>query len=91
MTEPEFLEPYRGNVVVLELGEPYLVIGTLVGWSTQHLSLVEVDLHDRREANSTKDVYLIETKRYGVRANRDRVDIPRRTLVAICHLADIKE
>lgn len=87
----DFLDAYRDAVVVCELAEPYLVIGKLVGWSLQHLTLVEVDLHDHRDANSTKDVYLIETKRYGVRANRERVDIPRHTLVAICHLNDVKE
>jgi hypothetical protein len=87
----DFLDDYSGDLVVCELSDLYIAIGRLVDHSTLHLRLEEVDLHDHREANSTKDVYLIETKRYGIRANRARVDIPRGLLVAICRLDDVKE
>jgi hypothetical protein len=85
----DFLEPFRGQVVVCDLGEYYLVIGTLTAFSADHLELTEADLHDQREANSTKEVYALETQKLGVRANRKRVAVPRRQLVAISLLSDL--
>lgn len=87
----DFIEPYRSMLVVCELNDGYLAIGTLTAYSADHLRLEDVDLHDHKEANSTKDVYLIETRRHGVRANRKKIDIPRSTLVALCALDDIIE
>lgn len=87
----DHLDVYRDQVVVCDLREHYLVIGRLVEVGTSHLRLVEADLHDHREANSTKDVYLIETKKYGVRQNRARIDIPRMNVIAVCLLTDIVE
>ena len=47
------------------------------------------DLHDHREANSTKEVYALESRQIGVRVNRQRVAIPRQQLVAISLLDDL--
>ena len=85
----DFLEPFRGQIVVCDLGEYYLVIGTLTAFSADHLELAEADLHDQREANSTKEVYALETQKLGVRANRKRVVMPRRHLVAVSLLSDL--
>ena len=91
MTMSDHLDVYRDQIVVCDLREHYLVIGRLVEVGADHLRLVEADLHDHREANSTKDVYLIETKKYGVRQNRARIDIPRVNVIAVCLLTDIVE
>lgn len=87
----DFLDEYIGQLVVCDLRESYLAIGILRGYSSEHLRLEGVDLHDHNEANSTKDIYLIETKRYGVRQNRAKLDIPRRLMIAICRLDDVVE
>lgn len=85
----DFLEPFRHRIVVCDLAESYLAIGRLTAFSADHLELADADLHDHREANSTKDVYLIETRKLGVRANRSRVSVPRRQLVAIGLLDEV--
>jgi hypothetical protein len=77
------------QVVVVDLAEQYLVIGTLAEIHESHLVLVDVDLHDHREANSTKDVYLIETRQLGVRVNRRRVVLPRANIIALSRLEDV--
>lgn len=78
-----------GQVVVVDLDESYLVIGMLGGVDGHHLSFTEADLHDHREANCTKDVYLLETRQLGVRFNRKQVAIPRSRVLAISRLEDI--
>jgi hypothetical protein len=87
----DFLTPFLGQTVVCDLGEHHLAIGQLAAVGPDHLSFTEVDLHDHREANSTKDVYLIETRKYGVRVNRKHLAVPRRQLIAICLLTDVAE
>lgn len=89
MTAPDWLEEFRGQTVVCDLADLYLLIGVLDQVGPQHLSFVNADLHDHREANSTKDVYLIETRRFGIRVNRAKVSIPRSTLLAISRLDDL--
>jgi small nuclear ribonucleoprotein (snRNP)-like protein len=78
-----------GQVVVVDLDESYLVIGTLTAVDQHHLSFKEADLHDHGEANCTKDVYLLETRQLGVRFNRKEVAIPRSRVLAISRLEDI--
>ena len=78
-----------GQVVVIDLDESYLVIGTLCTVDAHHLSLSDADLHDHHESNCTKDVYLLETRQIGVRFNRRQVTIPRTRVLAVSRLEDI--
>jgi hypothetical protein len=85
----DWLIALRGQLMVADLDESYLVIGVLAEADGDCLVFTEADLHDHREANCTKDVYLIETLKLGVRANRRRVMVPRRRVVAISKLEDV--
>ena len=85
----DWLKPYVGAAVVCDLDEFYMVIGVLAELGSDHLLFTEADLHDHREANSTKEVYVLETRKLGVRANRKRLAIPLRRLVAISRLDEI--
>ncbi len=84
-----WLQPFVGQQVVADLDAGYLVIGTLVEVGTDHLVFVDADLHDHAEANSTKEVYTLETRKIGIRANRQRVAVPRHRLVALSRLDDV--
>ena len=84
-----WLGDYIGQLVVVDIDQSYLVIGRLVGAASTHLSLAEADLHDHQEANCSKEVYLLESRTLGVRANRARVDIPRHRMLAISRLEDV--
>ncbi len=85
----DWLEPYVGQIVVCDLDEFFLVIGRLETVASDYLAFVDADLHDHREANSTKDVYAIESRAIGVRVNRRRLCVPRARLVAISRLDEI--
>ncbi|HEX3134076.1 MAG TPA: hypothetical protein VHX44_10905 [Planctomycetota bacterium] len=84
-----WLKGLIGQLVVVDLDESYLVIGTLTSVDDHHLSFSEADLHDHHESNCTKDVYLLETRQLGVRFNRKQVAIPRIRVLAISRLEDI--
>ncbi len=85
----DWLRPLIGEVVVADLAEFYLVIGILVAASDAHLEFREADLHDHREANSSKEVYVLESRTIGVRVNRARLWVPRRQVVAISLITDV--
>jgi hypothetical protein len=84
-----WLGAFIGQLVVLDLDQSYLVIGRLVQADSSHLALADADLHDHREANCSREVYLLESRTLGVRANRSRVDIPRHRMLAISRLEDV--
>ena len=88
-TPDDWMRAHVGAVVVADLDELYLVIGTLDAVDAQHLTFTEADLHDHREANCTKEVYLVETRKLGVRSNRRRVGVPRARVLALSRLEDI--
>jgi hypothetical protein len=87
-TTPAWLASFIGQRVVVDLDEHYLVIGTLTAASADHLALSEADLHDHHEANSTKEVYTMESATIGVRANRRAVAVPLARVIAISLLED---
>ena len=89
IVESDWLRSFVGQQVVVDLADSYLVIGTLTEVGPDHLAFTDADLHDHREANSTKEIYVIESRKYGIRANRQRVHLPRRLVIAISRLEDI--
>ncbi len=84
-----WLDAFIGQLVVIDLDQSHLAIGRLVRAEGSHLSLADADLHDHQEANCSKEVYLLESRTLGVRANRTRVDIPRHRMLAISRLEDV--
>ena len=79
----DWLTPYVGKAVVADIDEFFMVLGIVHAVSADCIVFTDADLHDHREANSTKEVYAIESKKIGVRVNRTQVAIPRHRLVAI--------
>ena len=84
-----WLEPFVGQQVVVDLDADYLVLGTLAEVTATTLVFTDADLHDHREANSTKEVYALESRKIGIRVNRVRVTVPLHRLVAISRLEEL--
>ncbi len=94
MTEPgseSFLDSLKGTVIVADLASQYVCLGTLQNFDQGFLELVEADLHDLRDSRATRENYVFDSKRLGIRRNRDRVLIRRDEVVALTRLADILE
>jgi hypothetical protein len=75
-----------GAAVVIDLRSTYVCLGTLAGVSGAFLELEDADLHDFRDGNATREVYVFDAARYGVRRNRARVLVRLDEVVAVARL-----
>jgi hypothetical protein len=83
------LAPLLGQIVVVDLRSTYVCLGTLISCDVQFLELEDADLHDFRDSPATREVYVYDSVRLGIRRNRSRVLIRRDEVVAITRFADI--
>jgi len=91
-TEPfADLQDLIGEDVVVDTKSPLIYIGKLEKITQSAFVLSDVDVHDHSESHTTRDVYLVDTKKLGIRKNRDRAHILAREVVSISRLADIIE
>jgi small nuclear ribonucleoprotein (snRNP)-like protein len=80
-----------GQVVVLDFRSTYVCLGKLVGFDREFLVLHDADLHDLRDSTATREVYVHDSLRLGVRRNRSRTLIRRDEVIAITRFAEIAE
>jgi hypothetical protein len=78
-----------GQVVVVDFRSTYVCLGTLVGLDSQYFELHDADLHDFRDSTASREVYVYDSKRLGIRRNRSRVLVRRDEVVAITRFADV--
>ena len=83
------LQTLKGQVVVIDVEAPYVYAGTLADFDTHHIVLENADVHDLRDAVTTRELYVLETRTHGVRANRKRVLLRQEHLVSISSLDDV--
>ena len=86
-----FLEPLMGQVVVIDCKSSYVCLGTLVAFDGGYLELRDADLHDFRDSTATREVYVYDSVRIGIRRNRERVLLRMDDVVAITRFSDIAE
>ncbi|HEV3121801.1 MAG TPA: hypothetical protein VGY53_07860 [Isosphaeraceae bacterium] len=89
--ETPYLESLKGQAVIIDLRSPYVCLGTLIGWDSLYLELADADLHDFRDSQATREVYVYDSARLGIRRNRARVLVRRDDVVAVTRFADILE
>lgn len=82
---------YLGREVVLDVSSPFVYVGTLSGCDRHCLILENADVHDLRDANSTRELYVLESKRHGVNRNRKRVAVRIAEIVSVSALEDVIE
>jgi hypothetical protein len=83
------LEPLLGHIVIVDLVSSYVCLGTFVAADAQFLELHDADLHDFRDSTATREVYVHDSVRLGIRRNRARVLIRRAEIVAVTKFEDI--
>ena len=88
MIEPA-IEELLGRVVVLDVSSPYVYVGTLTGHDPLYLVLQDADVHDLRDTKTNREIYVLDSKRHGVRANRSRVLVRRHEVVSLSALDDV--
>ncbi len=82
-------ETLVGQVVVIDLTSPFVVLGRLRGVEGPYYVVEEADLHDLRDTATTRDIYVLDAKRHGVNSNRKRVFVRCEGVVGISRLAEV--
>lgn len=85
-----FFEKLIGHEVVLDVIAPYVYLGTLTGYDERYFVLEQADVHDLRDTSTIRELYVLDSRRYGIRTNRDRVLVKRDEIVSLSALADVK-
>ncbi|MBI3272425.1 MAG: hypothetical protein HYZ53_25765 [Planctomycetes bacterium] len=82
---------FHGFNVVIDTRSNFVYIGKVVRSDSWFVELEEVDVHDRSEAHSTNEKYVMEAKKYGVKVNRRAVVVVKEQVVGISRLQDVVE
>jgi hypothetical protein len=82
-------EQLIGREVVVDVTSPYVYLGTLAGAGDKYLVLEHADAHDLRDTNTTRELYVVDSKRLGIRKNRERVLVRIEEIVSISALEDV--
>lgn len=85
------LDSMIGQTVVIDLKSSYVCLGTFVSRDDLYLELNDADLHDFRDSIATREVYVYDSARFGIRRNRARVLIRQDDVVAVTRFQDISE
>lgn len=83
------IEEMVGQKVVVDLRSPFVCLGTLHSFDTDYFDLRDVDFHDLRDSETTRENYVAKSKISGVLRNRKRVLLTRSEVVAVSRLQDI--
>lgn len=82
---------FLNRAVVIDAVSLYVFAGRLIGGDHRYLLLADADVHDLRDSKTTRDEYVLEMRRHGIRANRQRVHVSRDQIVSLSLLADVVE
>lgn len=80
---------FLGRVVVIDTDSQFVILGTLSRVEEQFLVLAGADVHDRRESPSTKEQYVMDARRFGVKPNRKEVSVRKAIVVGVSLLDDV--
>lgn len=78
-----------GREVVLDMASRYVILGKLITYDDRLLVLEDADVHDLRDTSTTREVYVVESKRFGIRTNRARVIVVQSEIVSLSALDDV--
>lgn len=78
-----------GREVVLDTLGPIIYLGTLVAQDDRGFSLENADLHNASEGHATREQYIVESAREGIRVNRRRIFVLRQAVYSISALSDV--
>ncbi len=85
------LDELIGREVVLDATSLFVFVGTLVGQDQRYFTLENADVHDLRDTTTSRELYVLESKRHGIRSNRRRVLVRLEEIVSLSALDDVLE
>ena len=79
-----------GQIVVVDLSSPYVCLGTLARFDRDYLELVNADVHDFRDSQATREVYVLTPRAWASVAIAPAL-IRRAEVIALARLADVTQ
>lgn len=80
-----------GKVVVIDFRSTYVCLGTLKSLDREYYEVHDADLHDFRDSPASREIYVYDSVRLGIRRNRAKVLVRRDEVVAIAAFKDVAE
>ena len=81
---------FKGKKVVLDTRSSWMYIGLLEDVRKDCVVLTDVDVHDNRDISATKEIYILDSKKTGIKSNRQRVFVNLKFVVSFSALEDVK-
>ncbi|MEW6359097.1 MAG: hypothetical protein AB1696_22375 [Planctomycetota bacterium] len=85
------LQEYIGQEVVLDTMSSMVYIGTLQKIGAHFITLTGCDVYDSSESQTRKEVYIHDALKFGIKRNRERVEIRKDQIISISKLSDVTE
>jgi small nuclear ribonucleoprotein (snRNP)-like protein len=85
------IEEFLNQRVVVDLRGEYVCLGTLSRIDDYFLELRNADMHDLRDSDSTREIYVAASRATGIKRNRRSVLLVRAEIVAVTRLEDVVE
>ena len=85
------MKEFINRNVVIDVEAQFVYVGELTDVHEKTVILADADVHDLRDSQTTRKVYVLDTKVHGIRANRKRVFVARHKVVSISLLDDVVE
>ncbi len=83
------LDDLIGCEVVLDTPGSIFYLGRLVSYGQEGFWLESADMHNTAEGHATREQYIGEAARDGIRVNRDKIFVFRHTVISMSALSDV--
>jgi hypothetical protein len=85
------LDGFMSRDVVLDTRGAILYLGKLARVFEHFYELVDADVHDVLEGRTSKELYIMEARKHGVKKNRKSVFVRKAEIISISRLEDVIE
>jgi len=85
------LDGFLEKDVVLDTRGAIIYLGRLVKVFEHFYELADADVHDVVDGRTSKELYVMEARKHGVKKNRKRVHVRKAEIVSISRLEDVIE
>ncbi|MBN1810181.1 MAG: hypothetical protein JW909_14040 [Planctomycetes bacterium] len=89
MAVPETVRNLLGENVVVDTDTHLIYLGILKEVGDDYLLLGEVDVHSQYDSHSSREIYLMDAGKYGIRQNRKGTVVLLSRVVGVSRLDDI--
>jgi hypothetical protein len=83
------VKEFIGQNVVIDVETQYVLLGRLAEIRSDWVVLNQADVHDLRDSKTTRELYVLDSRTDGIRANRKRVMLPVNQVVSVSLLEDV--